>query len=147
ITFEGVNGACVDDGDKAVGSRDTALFILGAGSKTEFASGVRPGDTKPSGITLSDITIDGAGRAASTEAAAHDIIVRGQANILNNAFVNKPVEVGTFINVRNDSNAHVDTVISGNYFYNLNDGAAFVQDEIDGTTDAGSNFNSVDIYA
>ncbi|WP_070971195.1 chondroitinase-B domain-containing protein [Vibrio sonorensis] len=144
IAFNNVQGTCLDSGDP---TKDTSLINIGSGTSTQDGSGNSPGDIKPTGIVLNKVVIDDSSRSAIV-APYHHIIVRGSADIIASEFLNKPAqELGTFVNIRNDSSSHTDTRIMYNLFYNLNDGVNYIASLSDSTIQPSSETGAFDIFA
>ncbi|NKF51937.1 hypothetical protein G3R49_15335 [Shewanella sp. WXL01] len=93
--------------------------LINVGTSSSMGSDYDTVESKPSGVVLSQLTIDG----ENLESKGHDgdhtdwIMVRGNGTqIVNSLFTNKPNEKGSIITVQGTSSSHKDVVISHNHF-------------------------------
>ncbi|MBR9728917.1 chondroitinase-B domain-containing protein [Shewanella intestini] len=119
ITFKDVIPTCKD-------SSTTTLINVGTSSSmgTEYGTV----ESKPAGVVLSGLTIDGTNLASAGHSGdiTDWVMVRGEGTqIINNLFTDKPNEKGSFITLQGSSASYKDVVIKHNHFQNFAVGNTF----------------------
>ncbi|WP_076541838.1 chondroitinase-B domain-containing protein [Shewanella sp. UCD-KL21] len=112
ITFKDVTPTCKDS---------STTTLINVGTSSSMGEAYETVESKPAGVVLSQLTIDGENLVSNGHDDPLDwIMVRGEGTqIIYNAFTNKPTEEGSFITVQGTSSSHKDVVISHNHFSNL----------------------------
>ncbi|WP_394132223.1 chondroitinase-B domain-containing protein [Shewanella maritima] len=125
ITFQDVVPTCKDS---------SVTTLINVGTSSSMGTEYDTVESKPAGVVLSQLTIDGENLASNGHDGDHTdwIMVRGEGTqIIHNLFANKPNEKGSIITVQGTSSSHKDVVISHNHFDKFAVGNTF-----SGTNDA-----------